>query len=147
MAAIFYAAARKAFHSGKSVIESRSELFDVTPHQAITGDLLPEHFSLTANDSLDWLGNVIRIPSRLMITTDEVFKQIQYRSAALAELTTEAMKVLPKENHTVDGMTDYIAARFQGLIRRNGARYTPDNIKDEAMTNFYRAVRESEKGS
>lgn len=81
-----------------------------------------------------------------MITTDEVFKQIQYRSAALAELTTEAMKVLPKENHTVDGMTDYIAARFQGLIRRNGARYTPDNIKDEAMTNFYRAVRESEKG-
>tara|TARA_Y100000401_G_scaffold4425_1_gene3106 strand:+ start:23009 stop:28054 length:5046 start_codon:yes stop_codon:yes gene_type:complete len=147
MAAPIYAAAKKAFHSGKSVIESRSELFDVTPHQAITGDLLPEHFSQTAKDSLDWLGNVIRIPSRLMITTDEVFKQIQYRSAALAELTTEAMKVLPKENHTVDGMTDYIAARFQGLIRKNGARYTPDNIKDEAMTNFYRAVRDSERSA
>ena len=147
MAAPIYAAAKKAFQSGKSVIESRSELFDVTPHQAITGDLLPEHFSQTAKDSLDWLGNVIRIPSRLMISTDEVFKQIQYRSTALAELTTEAMKVLPKENHTVDGMTDYIAARFQGLIRKNGARYTPDNIKDEAMTNFYRAVRDSERSA
>jgi hypothetical protein len=80
-----------------------------------------------------------------MITTDEVFKQIQYRSQALASLTEEAMKVLPKESHTVDGMTDYISARFQGMIRGNGARYTPDNIKDEAMTNFFRAIRESEK--
>jgi len=140
-----YAAAKKAFHSGKSVLESRSQLFDVTPHQAINRELLPESASELAKDSLDYLGNIIRIPSRFMIATDEVFKQIQYRSASLAKLTQEALENLPKSKHNTEEMTQYIAARFQGLIRGNGARYTPKAVEDEAMTNFYRAVARSEE--
>ena len=139
------AGARKALRRGKGTLESRSELFDLQPSSAITGDLLSETTSQWAKDLLDGIGNIIRVPSRLMISTDEMFKQISFRSASMAKLFNEAMETLPKAQQSQENIQKYMAERFQGLIRSNGARFTPDVIKDEAYRTYTRAVTQAEQ--
>ena len=139
------AGARKAMRRGKGTLESRSELFDMQPVAAISGDRLSDNAANWAKTMLDGIGNVIRIPSRLMITTDELFKQIQFRSASMAKLYGEALQELPSDALSADNIQKYMVARFQGLIRSNGARHTPDIIKDEAYREYAKAVTRAEK--
>jgi hypothetical protein len=144
------AGGRKAFRSGKSILESRSTLFDVSPTKAITGDWLNDGIANSeflgapvgrwAKGTLDWLGDQIRLPSRFMISTDELFKQVAYRSSAMARLTGDAVEKLGEGASKVD-ISNYVATRFQGMIRRSGARYTPDILKDEAFANYAQAIR------
>lgn len=138
------AGGRKSMRSGKATLESRSEIFDVTPAKAISGDLLGDSSGKWAKDALDYIGDIVRVPSRFMITTDEVFKQIQFRSMSMAKLTGEALENLPKAHHTTDHISDYVSKRFQGMVRSNGARFTPDIVKDEAYRNYFQAVAKAE---
>lgn len=138
------AGGRKSYRSGKATLESRSEVFDVTPNKAISGDFLSDNADKWAKDALDYIGEIVRVPSRFMITTDEIFKQIQFRSASMAKLTNEAFDNLPKGSRSTEQITDYVSKRFQGLVRSNGARFTPDIIKDEAYRNYFQAVARAE---
>ena len=139
------AGGRKALRHGKATLESRSELFDLQPASSIRGELLAENAEQWAKDMIDGIGNIIRIPSRLMITTDELFKQIQFRSASMAKLYNEAVEKLPKEMQNQENIQKYMADRFQGLIRGNGARFTPDIVKDEAYRAYTAAVTRAER--
>jgi len=143
------AAARKSFRHGKSTIDSRSELFDVQPAAAITGDTLNQMLggdvSEWAKTTIDQVGRIIRLPSRFMIATDELFKQIQFRSASMAKLYNEALDVIPKDLQSEDNISKYVSERFQGLIRSTGARFTPDIIRDEAYKNYTAAVLKAEQ--
>ena len=138
------AGAKKAFRTGKGTLESRSELFDVQPSAAITGDLLGDSASQWAKDAIDVIGNMIRLPSRFMITTDELFKQLQFRASSMAKLFNEAVEALPRNAQTEDNIKHYMTERFQGLIRSNGSRFTPDVIRDEAYRNYTAAVTKAE---
>ena len=144
------AGGRKAFRSGKGVLESRSALFDVSPTKSITGDLVPDGIADSefigapigrwARGTLEWLGNMIRLPSRFMISTDELFKQVSFRASSMARLTADGIEALGEGASRKD-IAEYAAERFTGLIRRSGARYTPDILKDEAFANYGQAVR------
>jgi hypothetical protein len=143
------AGGRKAFRSGKSVLESRSALFDVTPTKAITGDFIPDGIADAAflgqpvgrwaKGMLDWAGEMIRLPSRFMISTDELYKQISYRSSAMARLTGDAIEELG-EGASHKALAEHAATRFHGMIRKTGARYTPDVLQDEAWNNYAAAI-------
>ena len=143
------AGGRKAFRSGKSVLESRSSLFDVSPIRAISGDFISDGIADAAflgqpmgrwvKGMLDWAGDMIRLPSRFMISTDELYKQISYRSSALARLTGDAIEELG-EGASHKALAEHAATRFQGMIRKTGARYTPDVLQDEAWNNYAAAI-------
>jgi hypothetical protein len=150
------AGGRKAFRSGKSVLESRSSLFDVSPTKAISGDYIPDGIANAAfmgqpmgrwaKGMLDWAGDMIRLPSRFMISTDELYKQISYRSSAMARLTGDAIEELG-EGASRKALAEHAATRFQGMIRKTGARYTPDVLQDEAWNNYAAAIaRANESG-
>ena len=45
--------------------------------------------------SVNAIGTIVRLPTRLLLTSDEVFKQMSYRSALRAKLETKALSVIP----------------------------------------------------
>ena len=82
-----------------------------------------------AKATLDYIGNIVRLPMRMMITTDELFKQISFRATAMSKLGQDA---LDAGRTTAPEIADYIAAKFTGLIRKNGRRHSGKAIQDEA---------------
>ena len=147
------AGARKAFRSGKGTLESRSALFDVSPVKAISGEradgisdaaFLGAPIGKWVKGMLDWAGNTIRLPSRFMISTDELYKQVSYRAAAMARLTGDAIEELG-EGASKSAIAEHAATRFHGMIRKTGARYTPDILTDEAWSNYSTAIARSNK--
>ena len=130
------AGARKSFRTGEGTLSQHSDLFDVKPPHAISGDLLGEASdnsffgsSMGAKATLDYIGNIVRLPMRMMITTDELFKQISFRATAMSKLGQDA---LDAGRTTAPEIADYIAAKFTGLIRKNGRRHSGKAIQDEA---------------
>jgi len=130
------AGARKSFRAGEGTLSQHSDLFDVKPPNAISGRLLGEQAdesffgaSMGAKKTLDYVGNLIRMPMRLMITSDELFKQIAFRSTAMSKLAQDALE---HGLTSSDDVAKYIADNFKGLIRKNGKRHTGKAIQDEA---------------
>jgi len=135
------AGGRKAFRSGEGTLSDNSDLFDVAPGHKITSDILPDAVDDVsmlgqpvgqwAKETLDWAGNIIRLPMRSMIGIDELFKQISFRANSYARLTMEAT--------TKHGMTDadaiarFVADGMDGLIRNTGKRHTGRAIREEAI--------------
>ena len=70
---------------------------------------------LTSKKSLDAFGNFIRIPGRLLLTSDEFFKQLAYRRAARLKAAMSGIqqgikdpKKLSEHIHnTLEGIADF----------------------------------------
>ena len=130
------AGARKSLRHGEGTLSQNSDLFDVKPPHAISGDLLGEASdgsffgsSLGARATLDYVGNIVRLPMRMMITTDELFKQISFRATAMSKLSADALDAGFTKSEDI---ARYIADNFTGLIRKNGQRHSGKAIQDEA---------------
>jgi len=141
------AGSRKSLRRGKGTLESRSELFDIQPSTVIASKNISfmDDANEWARNAFDFMGAAIRVPSRLMIATDELFKQVQFRSASMSKLYNEALEKIPAKSQDADTINNYITERFQGLIRGTGARFTPDIIKDEAYRNWTQALNRAQK--
>ena len=74
-----------AFRSGNSVLDTVDKLDEVYSKVAITSDS-----ATTYGAALRAFGNVVRIPTRLLTTGDEVYKQVNYRAAVKARAHLEA---------------------------------------------------------
>jgi hypothetical protein len=74
--------AKKAFKEQDNLLDPSNRAFEEGQRRAITGERLGGMASDSAKQSIDALGNIIRIPSRLLLTSDEFFKQLAYRRAA-----------------------------------------------------------------
>jgi hypothetical protein len=128
---------------GRSPLESgakteRPMLFNAAPEQSI-------------RESFNWFGeNVVNIPTRLLMSMDEVFKQSMFRQNAKLELTLKGMKLGIKDPDAlaeyvtngldkvlVDGerafnnsgvikyAQDAVAKEEQALIKAGGERFKP----------------------
>ena len=63
-----------------------------TPHAISAANLLPEGLQgATIGSTVDWMGKIIRLPTRLMTTSDELMKQINYRAFVSARGTREGI--------------------------------------------------------
>ena len=145
------AGARKAMRTGDATLTRGADLFDVTPANVIGGDLLSEGASQMAKDTLDHIGNIIRLPSRLMITGDELFKQISFRSAAMGRLAADAYEVaiergLKSSEIDSDYISKYVADHFNGMIRSSGRRYSPKALKEEGRAAYKQRSEEAREG-
>lgn len=144
------AGARKALRTGEGTLTKGSDLFDVTPPKAISRDLLSEGATETAKDFMDFAGNIIRLPSRLMIGSDELFKQISFRASAMGRLASDAYEValeqgIKPKNISSDYIADYVGTHFHGLIRASGARYSNTAIREEAIAAHQKMAESAQK--
>lgn len=144
------AGARKALRTGQGTLSEGSDLFDVTPPKAISRDLLSEGANEVTKNFMDFAGNVIRLPSRLMIGSDELFKQISFRASAMGRLASDAYEtaieqgIKPKDI-TSDYIADYVGTQFHGLIRSSGRRYSNKALKEEAVLAHQKATETAQK--
>ena len=80
--------------------------------------------------AVNYLGSVVRLPTRFLMTGDEFFKQINFRVRTRTALATEAYRKglhrNPKE------MAKFIEENFQGLITKEGRFRTEANIIRDA---------------
>jgi hypothetical protein len=139
------AGARKSFRTGEGTLTKGADLFDVVPPQAIGRNSLGEGASEVAKATLDSLGSIIRIPSRLMIGTDELFKQISFRASAMGQLASDGYELAVKKNlyPDADYIAGYIGEHFHGIIRASGASHTKKNILQEGRNAFKKEVTDA----
>jgi len=127
------AGAKKSWRSGRGTLSEGADLFDVAPpHSISSGNLLSDAAGKKAKNTLDWVGNLIRVPSRFMIGTDELFKQISYRANVMGRLAGEAID----KGYEGTDMANYIAEGFSGMIRASGRRHTKQAISDEGYKRY-----------
>ena len=74
-----------AFRSGNSVLDTMDKLDEVYSKVAITSDSATIYGA-----AMRAFGNVVRVPTRLLTTTDEIYKQVNYRAAVKARAHMQA---------------------------------------------------------
>lgn len=81
-------------------------------------------------EAINYLGHIVRVPTRLLIGGDEFFKQMSYRSNVKFELAREA---LHKGLQQGDQIAKYVEERFDDYITEGGRAYSEINLKRDAF--------------
>jgi len=127
--------AKKAFKQSDNVLDPEARAFSDRPSVAITGkrvsEALPgQGLSIKQEKGLDWFANnVIRIPSRLLMTTDEFFKQLAYRRAARLKA---AMSGIQQGVNDPKNLAEYINKTLDGVITQGGRMASKEGLAREA---------------
>ena len=95
----------------------------------------PKHFEDGSGNALysgiNFLGHVIRHPSRIMMMGDEFFKQMSFRARIKTSL---AMDGYAKGLHRDPGkLAEYIHDGFEATITKDGRFRNEDNVRREAL--------------
>ena len=93
----------KAFRTGQGVLDTVGKLDEVYSKIAITSDS-----DTIYGSAMRGFGTMVRMPTRLLTTGDEVFKQINYRSALKARANIEARELFGDD---IVARNDYIQKR------------------------------------
>ncbi len=72
-------------------------------------------------DLINGVGNVIRLPSRGLLASDEFFKQMNYRSSIYAELVGEASDLVQSGKLTKEAANKYVHDRLKTAFSGDGS--------------------------
>lgn len=131
--------AKKAFKQSDNVLDPNSRAFSDRPNVAISGQRVSEAIpgqGLTqrTENGIDWFANnIIRIPSRLLMTTDEFFKQLAYRRAARLKA---AMSGLQQGIRDPQALAEHINKTLEGVITEGGRMGSEEGLAREAYDIF-----------
>jgi hypothetical protein len=76
--------AGKAFSIEENVLDPRHAVYDA-PTKAISGKTMGLKDGTSLSHGIDYLGKVLRLPSRFLLAEDEFFKQINYRASVYSK--------------------------------------------------------------
>jgi hypothetical protein len=92
------------------------------------GDIIRTETTPYLSWMVDGIGTVVNVPSRLLTTQDEFFKQIAYRSYIYKEAAGQARSL----NLKGKAFDDFVAERFTKAFDENGVRGTDERGIQEA---------------
>ena len=121
--------AKKAFKEQDNLLDPSNRAFEEGQRRAITGERLGAMASDSAKQSIDALGNIIRIPSRLLLTSDEFFKQLAYRRAARMKA---AMSGLQQGIRDPKALSEHIVKTMDGIVTEGGRMMSEEGLVREA---------------
>jgi len=121
--------AKKAFKEQENLLDPSNRAFEEGQRKAITGERLGGMASDSAKQSIDALGNIIRIPSRLLLTSDEFFKQLAYRRAARMKV---AMSGLQQGIRDPKALAEYIVKTMDTIVTEGGRMMSEEGLFREA---------------
>ena len=131
--------AKKAFKQSDNVLDPNARAFSDRPDVAISGQRVSEAMpgkalSEETERGIDWFANnIIRIPSRLLMTTDEFFKQLAYRRAARLKA---AMSGLQQGIRDPQALAEHINKTLEGVITEGGRMGSEEGLAREAYDIF-----------
>ena len=133
-----FKAARTAHKTGRGVLEDVGSRADERAAQggkieqsieALTKNIDQENVSIVA---AKWLArNVINQPGKILLGTDEFFKQLNYRTVLKAELYKDGLR----QGTRVDKLDEYVEKQFNRLVEGN-QRVTANKFVKEAEAKF-----------
>ena len=142
---------KQAFKEQDNLLDPSNRAFEEGQRAAITGQRLQEGpmgnlVSDSAKDSIDTYVKWIRLPSRLLLTSDEFFKQLAYRRAARLKAAMSGIEQGIRDprnlaahiTKTVDGIVTEGGrmASEEGLVREAGIIADKKGLKDQDKDDF-----------
>jgi len=128
---------KKAFKQNDNLLDPQARSFSDRPQGAITGERMAAgplggmvtERGLTSKKAFDAFGNFIRIPSRLLLTSDEFFKQLAYRRAARLKA---AMSGIQQGIKDPKRLAEHIHNTLEGVITEGGRMGSEEGLAREA---------------
>jgi hypothetical protein len=137
---------KQAFKEQDNLLDPANRAFEEGQKRAITSERFGGIESDAAKQSIDAFGNAVRIPSRLLLTTDEFFKQLAYRRAARFKAAMSGLQQGirdPKElarhiNNTVDTIVTESGRMMseEGLVREASVIADKKGLKGKEKADF-----------
>lgn len=137
---------KQAFKDQDNLLDPTNRAFEEGQKRAITSERFGGIESDAAKQSIDAFGNAIRIPSRLLLTTDEFFKQLAYRRAARFKAAMSGLQQGirdPKDlarhiNNTVDTIVTESGRMMseEGLVREATVIADKKGLKGKEKADF-----------
>jgi hypothetical protein len=128
--------AKTAFMDGDSILDKSARATEMTtklgPQREISAAALGVEQPLAAF-AVDWIGKAVNLPSRLLTTADEMFKQLNYRAHFKVGLMNRAATMFPDD---MAARAKYVQDTLEKTIG-DGQAYAETTIVG-------RALRESE---
>ncbi|WP_299883369.1 hypothetical protein [uncultured Sulfitobacter sp.] len=85
---------------------------------------------------INGIGEVIRFPSRGLLTADEFFKQVNYRSGVYADLVAQANDLVAAGKLNPKQAGKYIADRMETAVAKDGSARSPRHIERAREVTF-----------
>jgi hypothetical protein len=128
---------KQAFKEQDNLLDPSNRAFEEGQRAAITGQRLQEGplgniVSDSAKDSIDKYAQFIRLPSRLLLTSDEFFKQLAYRRAARLKA---AMSGIEQGIRDPRDLAAHITKTVDGIVTEGGRMMSEEGLVREA-SNF-----------
>jgi len=125
---------KQAFKEQDNLLDPSNRAFEEGQRAAITGQRLQEGplgniVSDSAKDSIDKYAQFIRLPSRLLLTSDEFFKQLAYRRAARLKA---AMSGIEQGIRDPKGLAAHITKTVDGIVTEGGRMMSEEGLVREA---------------
>lgn len=121
--------AKQAFKDQDNLLDPSNRAFEEGQKRAITSERFSGLESDAAKQSIDAFGNAIRIPGRLLLTTDEFFKQLAYRRAARFKA---AMSGLQQGIRDPKDLARYINNTMDTIVTESGRMMSEEGLVREA---------------
>ncbi len=129
--------AKQSFKEQENILDPTNRAFEESARGAITGERVADSFmgrfvsekGLRSKEAIDAYGNFIRLPGRLLLTTDEFFKQIAYRRAARLKAAMSGINqgiIDPKK------LADHINSTVDKVVTEGGRVMSEESLVREA---------------
>lgn len=136
----------KAWKAGDSLLDNAGGAFkgDVGNEQAvgaITGENMGQAWDAlrgtkgalegadTFKTAIDFIGKAVRIPSKFLVSTDELYKQLEFRRRAMAQLWMQAGE---RGLTNPEDIAKYVTESVEGLVTNSGRHFSEASLIKDA---------------
>lgn len=115
-----------AFKQGRNLLDPEAALLEANgvDYRAIRSDSK----NALVRNTINAVGEVVRFPSRMLITSDEFFKQMNYRSSVYAELMGTAAEHVDAGRLNRADVAQWVADRLDASITKSGTARSEHHI-------------------
>lgn len=131
--------ASKAFRAEESILDPRLMKTEGARHAISAGNLGMNPKS-TMGAMTNFVGKVVRLPTRMLLSADEFFKQLNYRGNLYAQVTREGTAKGLKGSD----LAKYMEDRFQKAFDKTGAGLDDAALHEARLATF---TEDLQKGS
>ena len=117
--------ARNTLKTAENTLDPDARAFGEGPQNAITAEAFGVKEEQRGHDSINGLGDFIRIPSRLLMTTDEFFKQLHYRRSARLKLAMDGLGQGIQDPHK---LAEHIEKGLESIVTDSGRYMSEESL-------------------
>ena len=145
--------AKKAFETGENILKSNNTIEFANQGRAWQASTFGKSSDSMLGKAIDYFGQMINLPTRFLLTTDEFVSQITYRSTLQLHLEQTARRMVSEGRLTNDptAIADFIKQNFdlaflpkrtaRGEVIEQGAGIVKEALKESAEANFATPLR------